>query len=157
MFSFYTGYYVSPPDDQYLKFKNRCSLMLTFCRQHWGWLARWGSCWPPIRMLTFCRQHWGWLALLATMRKGDGGRMGPPEIIWKFCSSSCCALTKLSESNSNMEDFSKIGIRYWAAVAGWRVGFGQGSGSWRSRLQVRRCEMRGGWTVADRGVVRTCI
>jgi hypothetical protein len=34
--------------------------------------------------------------LLATKRKGDGGRMGPPEIIWKFCSSSCCALTKCS-------------------------------------------------------------
>jgi hypothetical protein len=27
MFSYSTGYYVSPPDDQYLKFKNRCSLM----------------------------------------------------------------------------------------------------------------------------------
>ncbi len=26
MFSYSTGYYVSPPDDQYLKFKNRCSL-----------------------------------------------------------------------------------------------------------------------------------
>ncbi len=29
MFSYSTGYYVSPPDDQYLKFKNRCSLMCT--------------------------------------------------------------------------------------------------------------------------------
>ncbi len=28
MFSYSTGYYVSPPDDQYLKFKNRCSLMV---------------------------------------------------------------------------------------------------------------------------------
>ncbi len=27
MFSYSTGYYVSPPVDQYLKFKNRCSLM----------------------------------------------------------------------------------------------------------------------------------
>jgi hypothetical protein len=27
MFSYSTGYYVSPPDDQYLKFKNRCSLV----------------------------------------------------------------------------------------------------------------------------------
>jgi hypothetical protein len=27
MFSYSTGYYVLPPDDQYLKFKNRCSLM----------------------------------------------------------------------------------------------------------------------------------
>ncbi len=30
MFSDTTGYYVSPPDDQYLKFKNRCSLLATF-------------------------------------------------------------------------------------------------------------------------------
>jgi hypothetical protein len=29
MFSYSTGYYVSPPDDQYLKFKNRCSLLYT--------------------------------------------------------------------------------------------------------------------------------
>jgi hypothetical protein len=29
MFSYSTGYYVSPPDDQYLKFKNRCSLLAT--------------------------------------------------------------------------------------------------------------------------------
>ncbi len=29
MFSYSTGYYVSPPDDQYLKFKNRCSLTTT--------------------------------------------------------------------------------------------------------------------------------
>jgi hypothetical protein len=29
MFSYSTGYYVSPPDDQYLKFKNRCSLKTT--------------------------------------------------------------------------------------------------------------------------------
>ncbi len=27
MFSYSTGYYVSPPDDQYLKFKNRFSLV----------------------------------------------------------------------------------------------------------------------------------
>jgi hypothetical protein len=27
MFFYSTGYYVSPPDDQYLKFKNRCSLV----------------------------------------------------------------------------------------------------------------------------------
>ena len=27
MFSYSKGYYVSPPDDQYLKFKNRCSLV----------------------------------------------------------------------------------------------------------------------------------
>ncbi len=27
MFPYSTGYYVSPPDDQYLKFKNRCSLI----------------------------------------------------------------------------------------------------------------------------------
>ncbi len=27
MFSYSRGYYVSPPDDQYLKFKNRCSLV----------------------------------------------------------------------------------------------------------------------------------
>ena len=27
MFSYSTGYYVSPPDDQNLKFKNRCSLI----------------------------------------------------------------------------------------------------------------------------------
>ncbi len=31
MFSYSTGYYVSPPDDQYLKFKNRCSLMFILC------------------------------------------------------------------------------------------------------------------------------
>jgi hypothetical protein len=31
MFSYSTGYYVSPPVDQYLKFKNRCSLVNTFC------------------------------------------------------------------------------------------------------------------------------
>jgi hypothetical protein len=30
MFSYSTGYYVSPPDDQYLKFKNRCSLVQSF-------------------------------------------------------------------------------------------------------------------------------
>ncbi len=30
MFSYSTGYYVSPPDDQYLKFKNRCSLVRTY-------------------------------------------------------------------------------------------------------------------------------
>jgi hypothetical protein len=30
MFSYSTGYYVSPPDDQYLKFKNRCSLMYMY-------------------------------------------------------------------------------------------------------------------------------
>ncbi len=29
MFSYSTGYYVSPPVDQYLKFKNRCSLLYT--------------------------------------------------------------------------------------------------------------------------------
>jgi hypothetical protein len=29
MFSYSTGYYVSPPIDQYLKFKNRCSLVST--------------------------------------------------------------------------------------------------------------------------------
>ncbi len=29
MFSYSTGYYVSPPIDQYLKFKNRCSLVYT--------------------------------------------------------------------------------------------------------------------------------
>ncbi len=29
MFSYSTGYYVSPSDDQYLKFKNRCSLLPT--------------------------------------------------------------------------------------------------------------------------------
>jgi hypothetical protein len=27
MFSYSTGYYVPPPVDQYLKFKNRCSLL----------------------------------------------------------------------------------------------------------------------------------
>ncbi len=32
MFSYSTGYYVLPPDDQYLKFKNRCSLIHSlFC------------------------------------------------------------------------------------------------------------------------------
>jgi hypothetical protein len=31
MFSYSTGYYVSPPVDQYLKFKNRCSLMYSYC------------------------------------------------------------------------------------------------------------------------------
>ncbi len=30
MFAYSTGHYVSPPDDQYLKFKNRCSLMPIF-------------------------------------------------------------------------------------------------------------------------------
>jgi hypothetical protein len=30
MFSYSTGYYVSPPVDQYLKFKNRCSLMYIY-------------------------------------------------------------------------------------------------------------------------------
>ncbi len=30
MFSYSTGYYVSPPIDQYLKFKNRCSLLGIF-------------------------------------------------------------------------------------------------------------------------------
>ncbi len=29
MFSYSTGDYVSPPVDQYLKFKNRCSLLYT--------------------------------------------------------------------------------------------------------------------------------
>jgi hypothetical protein len=29
MFSYSTGYYFSPPVDQYLKFKNRCSLLYT--------------------------------------------------------------------------------------------------------------------------------
>ncbi len=35
MFSYSTGYYVSPPVDQYLKFKNRCSLlyMYTICKK----------------------------------------------------------------------------------------------------------------------------
>ncbi len=32
MFSYSTGYYVSLPDDQYLKFKNRCSLIYTRLR-----------------------------------------------------------------------------------------------------------------------------
>ena len=35
MFSYSTGYYVSPPDDQYLKFKNRCSLL---------WIPRYTQC-----------------------------------------------------------------------------------------------------------------
>ena len=30
MFSYSRGYYVSPPDDQYLKFKNRCSLLCMY-------------------------------------------------------------------------------------------------------------------------------
>ncbi len=35
MFSYSTGYYVSPPDDQYLKFKNRCSLLsILACSMH---------------------------------------------------------------------------------------------------------------------------
>jgi hypothetical protein len=34
MFSYSTGYYVSPPDDQYLKFKNRCSLLYTHYLDH---------------------------------------------------------------------------------------------------------------------------
>ncbi len=33
MFSYSKGYYVSPPDDQYLKFKNRCSLSRTCTAQ----------------------------------------------------------------------------------------------------------------------------
>jgi hypothetical protein len=37
MFSYSTGYYVSPPDDQYLKFKNRCSLL---AKLSWRWVAR---------------------------------------------------------------------------------------------------------------------
>ena len=32
MFSYSTGYYFSPPDDQYLKFKNRCSLLYSFSK-----------------------------------------------------------------------------------------------------------------------------
>ncbi len=32
MFSYSTGYYVSLPDDQYLKFKNRCSLRIRYVR-----------------------------------------------------------------------------------------------------------------------------
>ena len=32
MFSYSKGYYVSPPDDQYLKFKNRCSLVYSVSR-----------------------------------------------------------------------------------------------------------------------------
>ena len=41
MFSYSTGYYVSPPVDQYLKFKNRCSLvrapmMMGAHPQGWG-------------------------------------------------------------------------------------------------------------------------
>jgi hypothetical protein len=39
MFSYSTGYYVSPPDDQYLKFKNRCSLMYSSTSV----LARWSA------------------------------------------------------------------------------------------------------------------
>ncbi len=30
MFSYSTGYYVSPSDDQYLKFKNRCNILYTY-------------------------------------------------------------------------------------------------------------------------------
>ena len=33
MFSYSKGYYVSPPDDQYLKFKNRCSLLYIYLSQ----------------------------------------------------------------------------------------------------------------------------
>ncbi len=33
MFSYSTGYYVSPPDDQHLKFKNRCSLVTMYLEQ----------------------------------------------------------------------------------------------------------------------------
>ncbi len=37
MFSYSKGYYVSPPDDLYLKFKNRCSLGHTRLRlRGWG-------------------------------------------------------------------------------------------------------------------------
>ncbi len=36
MFSYSTGYYVSPPDDQYLKFKNRCSLLSSPQSTHIG-------------------------------------------------------------------------------------------------------------------------
>ncbi len=35
MFSYSTGYYVSPPDDQYLKFKNRCSLVYSMVHLVW--------------------------------------------------------------------------------------------------------------------------
>ncbi len=34
MFSYSTGYYVSPPDDQYLKFKNCCSLLYILSFNH---------------------------------------------------------------------------------------------------------------------------
>ncbi len=30
MFSYSTGYYVPPPVDQYIKFKNRCSLLFNY-------------------------------------------------------------------------------------------------------------------------------
>ncbi len=36
MFSYSKGYYVSPPDDQYLKFKNRCSLVYTVEHIHFN-------------------------------------------------------------------------------------------------------------------------
>jgi hypothetical protein len=39
MFSYSTGYYVSPPDDQYLKFKNRCSLVYRLKRVESHWLT----------------------------------------------------------------------------------------------------------------------
>ena len=32
MFSYSKGYYVSPPDDQYLKFKNRCSVLYSLAK-----------------------------------------------------------------------------------------------------------------------------
>ncbi len=34
MFSYSKGYYVSPPDDQYLKFKNRCSLLCSLAGRY---------------------------------------------------------------------------------------------------------------------------
>ncbi len=34
MFSYSTGYYVSQPVDQYLKFKNRCSLVNKYTVQY---------------------------------------------------------------------------------------------------------------------------
>jgi hypothetical protein len=60
MFSYSTGYYVSPPDDQYLKFKNRCSLVAmqlkfllypTYCCQALGQNAQ--PCKVPVNIYLY--------------------------------------------------------------------------------------------------------
>ncbi len=67
MFSYSTGYYVSPPDDQYLKFKNRCSLMRTAV------FIGWDTAPPPPRFWAHIRGRY-WSANI------DDISLWPPDI-----------------------------------------------------------------------------